>query len=78
VDNNNGQIEGNRNSMVNWCGQNPKGEEVSVSLVYALGLWTDQTALCKVNIRNTQFLQLMDEHVLSHSNIFRVEERNTS
>jgi hypothetical protein len=29
--------------MVRRCGQKPSGEEVSISLVYALGLWTDQT-----------------------------------
>ncbi len=36
--------------MVLRCGQKPSGEEVSVSLVYTLGLWTDQTTtLAKKN-----------------------------
>ncbi len=39
------QSNGNGISMVLSCGQKPSGEEVSVSLVYALGLRTDQTAL---------------------------------
>ncbi len=42
-DNAAGKSYGNGISMVLGWGQNPSGEEVSVSLVYALGLRTDQT-----------------------------------
>jgi hypothetical protein len=36
-------------SMVHRCGQKPSGEEVSVSLGYALGLQTDQT-MCEIEL----------------------------
>ena len=38
-----GRSYGSSISMVLRCGRKPSGEEVSVSLVYALGLRTDQT-----------------------------------
>jgi hypothetical protein len=38
---------GNGISVVLRCGQKPSGEEVSISLVYALGLQTDQTSFIK-------------------------------
>ena len=38
-----GRSYGSGISMVLRCGRKPSGEEVSVSLVYALGLRTDQT-----------------------------------
>ncbi len=31
-------------------------------------------ALCKTNVRETQLLKLMDELVLRHSDIFRIDE----
>ncbi len=39
------QSYGSGISMVFRCGEKPSGEGVSVSLVYAVGLWTDQTQL---------------------------------